>query len=278
MLYTTVWLLVAIPPLYSGWNFYTAPAADQPYRADYNTFKPAGTVGHGLGIVGSLMIIVGVATYSLRKNLRVFRKWGKLRKWLSFHIFLCTLGPFLVVLHTSFRFSGLVSIAFWSMVIVVSSGVLGRYVYVRIPKTADGQFLNVQQLDERQGRLLGVLRERMGIGESELQLLGFNGGTAYGGPTAALGASLKYDLGWLAWRARWNRMAGERGLDETESKKGRQLVRRVIRTRQQRALLHPFQKLFTYWHVFHIPLAAVMFIILAVHVAVALIFGYTWIY
>ena len=78
----------------------------------------------------------------------------RLRHWLSAHIWLCTLGPFLITLHTSFKVGGLVSIAFWSMVLVVSSGVVGRYVYVRIPKTLGGQFHTMQELEAERAALL----------------------------------------------------------------------------------------------------------------------------
>jgi hypothetical protein len=47
---------------------------------------------------------------------------------------------------------------------------------------------------------------------------------------------------------------------------------------QQLRVLHPFQRAFRYWHAFHLPLALVMFGVLAVHVAVAVAFGYTWIF
>jgi hypothetical protein len=50
-----------------------------------------------------------------------------------------------------------------------------------------------------------------------------------------------------------------------------------VRLAGQAALLGPFQRLFRYWHVFHLPLAIVMFLILAVHVTVAILFGYAWI-
>jgi hypothetical protein len=46
---------------------------------------------------------------------------------------------------------------------------------------------------------------------------------------------------------------------------------------RQIVLLEPFQRLFRYWHVFHLPLATVMFLILAVHVTVAILFGYAWV-
>jgi hypothetical protein len=38
------------------------------------------------------------------------------------------------------------------------------------------------------------------------------------------------------------------------------------------------QKLFKYWHVAHLPFALVMLVIMVVHVAVSIVFGYTWIF
>ena len=52
------------------------------------------------------------------------------------------MGPVLVTLHTAFKFNGIVSIAYWSMVLVVLSGFVGRYLYVRVPKTLRGTELS----------------------------------------------------------------------------------------------------------------------------------------
>lgn len=278
-LYISVWLLVAVPPLYSGWDFYTTPVAERPYRDDYDWFKSSGTLGHGVGIAGSLMIIIGVATYSLRKRLNRLHRLGRLRNWLSFHIFLCTLGPFLVILHTTFRFSGLVAISFWSMVIVVASGVFGRYMYVRIPKTAEGQFLNIQQLFDRRSEIAATLFNKMGISDAELDQLGYrvHNQVDTGSGTALLSA-VRYDVKRWGWKSKWKQLADQNNLSDTQTAEGQRLVQRWIRLNQQITVYQPFQKLFTYWHVLHIPLAGVMFLILLVHVVVAVLFGYIWIF
>jgi hypothetical protein len=56
------------------------------------------------------------------------------------------------------------------------------------------------------------------------------------------------------------------------------LAREQRRLRQQALFLVPFQRLFRYWHVLHLPLATIMFLVLAVHVSVSIMFGYTWIF
>jgi hypothetical protein len=40
------------------------------------------------------------------------------------------------------------------------------------------------------------------------------------------------------------------------------------------ALLLPFQRLFRYWHLLHLPLAIVMLLVVVVHLVVAALFGY----
>jgi hypothetical protein len=44
------------------------------------------------------------------------------------------------------------------------------------------------------------------------------------------------------------------------------------------AFLRTMQRLFKYWHIVHLPFAITMFVIMLVHVAVTIIFGYKWIF
>lgn len=279
VIYLVVWFSIALPPLISGYHYYTTPVQERPYRKDSDLFKPSGEIGHGLGVVGSLFMIIGVATYSFRKRIASFHRIGKLRGWLSFHIFLCTLGPFLVILHTSFRLTGLVAISFWSMIIVVASGVIGRYVYVRIPKTEEGQFLSIAQLERKRSQLIYRLEKELGLEEQYVTQSGLLlAPAASHGIFSSLVMAFKFDLGRLGWHRKWNILARQKTLSKTQVNSGKSIVRQLIRNDQQRALLQPFHRIFTYWHIFHIPLAILMFIILFIHVAVAIMFGYRWIF
>ena len=93
--------------------------------------------GHVLGILGFLLMLMTETLYSLRKRTRSAR-WGRMSDWLQFHIFTGLVGPFMVFLHTSWKFNGLAGAATLLTVIVVISGFIGRYIYTRIPRTADG--------------------------------------------------------------------------------------------------------------------------------------------
>lgn len=100
------------------------------------------------GIVGSLMMLAGVSSYMLRKRIQKLSRFGLLKYWLEFHIFLCSLGPMLVLYHTAFKFRGLVAVSFWSMVAVVISGVIGRYIYLQIPRTIEGFEMDLNEINQ----------------------------------------------------------------------------------------------------------------------------------
>ena len=96
--------------------------------------------GHGLGIFGFLLMLMTEILYSLRKRMRTVR-FGRMSLWLQFHIFTGLVGPYMVLLHTSWKFNGLAGVTTLLTVVIVISGFVGRYIYTRIPRTADGNVL-----------------------------------------------------------------------------------------------------------------------------------------
>ncbi len=276
---SVIWLAVAGAAWYGGHQYYRLPLQERPYSELHDLYKPSGLMGHGMGIAGSLMMIVGVVMYALRKRVHALHSLGKLKHWLQFHIFLCTLGPFLVVLHTAFRIGGIISIAFWSMVIVVTSGVLGRYVFARIPKTLNGQFLSKSALRSRMAKLAQTLEHASGLSAEEVhELMAEVSGRISENTLGALWQALRWDL---VRRKRTKRVERRMALHEAPYADRRivhALIREYMKLERQTALLTPFRKLFSYWHILHLPLAAVMFFIMFVHIVVAALFGYAWIF
>lgn len=99
---------------------------------------PAGELfGHGIGIVGFLLMLMTETLYSLRKRSRSVL-WGRMSTWLQFHIFTGLVGPYMVLLHTSWKFNGIAGVTTLFTVIIVISGFVGRYIFTRIPRTLDG--------------------------------------------------------------------------------------------------------------------------------------------
>lgn len=274
---TVLWVLAAGAGLFYGWDYYRLPLTERPFAAKHDLLAPSSLIGHSLGIAGSLMMFVGVGMYSLRKRVAFLRSAGRLSYWLQVHIFLCTLGPFLVLLHTSFRFGGIVSIAFWSMMAVVLSGLFGRYLYVRIPKSIHGQFTTLESIERRRDDLIDSIGRTTGVAPETVALvLGRRTLRSRPGLLRAMADALKFDLGRRARTARLTRLLD--GWKVPPGMRGSllQTLERQARVEHQILVMQPFQRLFRYWHVFHLPLAVLMFLILIVHVTVAAMFGYGW--
>jgi putative flippase GtrA len=93
--------------------------------------------GHSIGIVGFIFMLLTETLYSFRKRSRSVR-WGRMSTWLQLHIFMGLVGPYMVLLHTSWKFNGIAGATTLLTIIIVVSGFIGRYIFTRIPRTMDG--------------------------------------------------------------------------------------------------------------------------------------------
>ena len=272
-----LWIGIGSLPLIEGLAYYMAPYTERPYLNLHELYKPSGFIGQGLGILGTLLMIVGVVSYMLRKRWSVLHRFGKLRDWLTFHIFLCTLGPFLVLLHTTFKFGNIASVSFWSMAIVVGSGIFGRYVYIRIPKTVNGQFLSPQVIKRAQDSLIQRI-----AGKTQLPAAYIRAITEETKPSGGIIPSVFQSLRFELRKGRQKKQFDEALTNQAVKPELRQWAIPLLMDNahlQIRAqVMQPFIRAFGYWHVLHIPLALVMLIALIIHIAVAIAFGYTWIF
>ena len=102
--------------------------------------------GHGLGILGTLLMVMTEVLYTARKRLP-FLNFGRMRHWLSFHIFTGIVGPALVLMHTGLEFRGLAGLTALLTGLVVASGFLGRYIYTAVPRTLAGVEVDRRSLE-----------------------------------------------------------------------------------------------------------------------------------
>lgn len=243
---------------YVGYSYYQLPIEERFYHPQYDWFKPSGAYGHGLGILGTLMILVGVVMYIARKKYGFLERVIRLKYLLEFHIFLCTLGPILVLFHTSFKFGGIVSIAFWSMVAVVASGVVGRYIYIQIPRNIEGRELSLNELKGLQNQIIEELKAQTNLGEKVNYIV--------------------YDNGVLRSKSNIKSLLKAQSIDSKSTKTVLNAVKHEHTLAKRISRLNKMQELFKYWHVAHRPFAIIMLIVVVVHVVVTLAFGYKWIF
>lgn len=271
-------LLVTVIILFGfgGWRYYFAAQDVRAYTELHPLLRPSGPVGNLLGITG-LSLMVVMHSYTLRKHLPFMRRWGSLTTWLEFHIFCGFFGPVLITLHTSFKFNGLISVAYWSMVAVVISGFVGRYLYVMIPRSIRGQELTGSELAERAAALKARVVES-GLGADVVDRIhAFEAAVIPTSAAATTWSGLVF--GELVTKIRLVRLR----LYARRHTADRQLVDDALATIAERAqllrriaYLKKTKKLFDLWRVYHKPLAIVMAVIVVLHVAIVAYLGYAW--
>ena len=257
---------------YKGYSYYSTPLEERFYHPDHENFKAGGLYGHGLGIVGTFLMAFGVVMYLIRKRSKSLARFGRLKYWLEFHIFLCTWGPVMILFHTAFKFGGIVSIAFWSMVAVVLSGVIGRYIYIQIPRSIEGRELNLNEIQNMKANIHSLITNSYQLNEvSQSAILTSVNVQSQGGFLTRFFNERKQLSG-------IRRLLKQNNLRRRDIRKVLGLVKQemTINTRIER--LETMHQLFKYWHVAHLPFAIIMLVIVVVHVAITLAFGYTWIF
>lgn len=258
--------------LIRGFGYYTTSLEMRPHHSDYRLFRPAGEWGLKFGILGSLMM-TGLLVYSLRKRTSVFSSKGKVKTWLNFHILCGIMGPLFITLHTSFKLDGLVALSFWSMVAVAMSGVFGRYLYQQIPRTIRGNTISLKECEARDKELLRLLEEHYGLTEAKRAQWARPQGKHPNSIFAMILQDLSAPFAWSKYRRQLASMTQlEPNRLEALFQNAKELW--VLEKRMHR--LEKVQKIFHLWHVIHLPFAAIMYLVMAIHIVIALLFAISW--
>lgn len=106
-------------------------------------------LGYWLGVAGGVSMLL-LFTYPIRKRWRVTYGWGQARHWFLVHMVLGVLGPWLILLHSTFHIGSTnAAVALFSMIIVALSGVVGRFLYVRLHADLRGQKATLADFSQR---------------------------------------------------------------------------------------------------------------------------------
>jgi len=272
-------LIVLVFLIYRGISYYNTSVEERFYHPDNTVLKPSGLLGHGYGIVGSLMIVFGVSAYMARKRYRFLSRLGVLKNWLEFHIFLCTLGPVLVLFHTAYKFGGLVAISFWCMVAVFLSGIAGRFIYLQIPRSIEGRELSLNDIRSMRTDTAEILKQSHNLDEQSYDLI-------TNSIKSKIEVSDNKELMGIYRKSVEDRKSvhiirkilRQKKMPGTEINQILQLVKGDIRLNRKIERLESMQNLFKYWHVVHSPFALVMLVIMVIHVGVTIVLGYRWIF
>ena len=232
--------------------------------------------GHSLGILGFVLMLFTETLYSWRKRSRSAR-WGRMSSWLQFHIFTGIVGPYMVLLHTSWKFNGLAGIVMLLTVIIVASGFIGRYIYTAVPRSADGVEIEADEL-QRQVQAADVeLQGWLAARPQELQALSQRLAVA-AGPFSeeSGGAGLIFGRVVQEWKLRWAWWNARQRLTGPARQQAGQLARLLRRQRtlrRQVASLAMARRLLGLWHAIHIPVSMALFTAAFVHIVAAIYYA-----
>ncbi len=226
-------------------------------------YKPGEGLGYNLGLAGGLMMLT-LLLYSARKHLTFMQRLGKLKYWFRIHMTLGVLGPILVLFHTTFRLGSMnASIAFYCMILVAGSGLIGRFVYTRIHKGLYGSRSTLSEVHEELAGSQGDVKSKLHFFpkvEKKIKKFEYDALEKKRGFFAGLWFFLTFDMRrtLLAWRCKRYIYLKLGANKQDLAKEASSLVSLYLVQIQTVAQFKKFEQIFSAWHVLHIPLMYMM--------------------
>lgn len=248
---------------------------------DDRLVNPQDGLGYWLGVAGGGMMLA-LLLYPLRKRIRVLRVLGGTAQWFRAHMILGILGPLLILYHSNFHLGSINSrIALYCMLLVAGSGVVGRHLYARIHRGLYGRKTSLGELRKDLEKslaanaglatLLPKLTARLESLATQLQ-----------GDSITKSLRIGESLGWtfrkhivrisLSWAAR-RELKDRARQSPTVARDYRKLrkasnsyIRHCISLTGRVAQFTLYERMFSLWHVLHLPLFFMLVISALIHV------------
>jgi hypothetical protein len=249
-------------------------------------FKSHDRVGYWLGVAGGVMMLLLFA-YPLRKHARFMQRLGPVKYWFVVHMVFGIAGPLLILVHSTFKVGSMnAAIALTCMIVVALSGIVGRFLYRQIHRGFLGGKSTLRELQLEAGFEQDAVKSRFHfVPDVELRLLAFEADTLQGDASLkshlrrVLVLPLRQRVIYFQCRrqveAALARIARHRGWPrkdlEDRKRRARALLRDYLTAVVKVAQFGAYERLFSLWHVLHIPFVYVLVVsaiahVIAVHV------------
>jgi len=257
-----------------GREYFLLPAVRRPLHDLHALLRSSGSIGLSCGIAGSALFLLNLS-YLLRKHLLRVRWLGSLRAWMSFHVFTGLTGSLLILVHSSFQpRSSLGILALGCLGVVVTTGLMGRYIYAHVPRSLEGRELRVEELRHR------LLRYRSQLAAHGLAFawldLPERSATVQDQARGTLACLAGVIAGDRELRRRYRELRGRILRDPALAREASEilpLAREFLRDRQRLDRFADLRALMGSWRFLHRWLAIVMIAMVAFHIALALKWG-----
>jgi hypothetical protein len=191
-------------------------------------------------------------------------------------------------MHSSFKFHRFAGIAFWIMLAVSMSGVVGRYLYGQIPRRVNAAEFSRKELQDIQDKMAEQLAGQKMLKESDVRsALRLPSQEAVDRWPAAVALVYMFVLDLMRpfriARLRSGALHGGeyfRTLSGLLPTRHRELERAIAVAREEAALskrilfLSRTQQVFHLWHVVHKPFSYTFAVLVLVHIGVVLMMGF----
>lgn len=245
------------------------------YVSSLKLYKAGDAIGHNMGWVGGFMMLT-LFLYPLRKRIGFMRNLGLLPAWFKWHMVFGILGPTLIMFHSTFHIGSVnAGVALVCMLLVSGSGIFGRFFYTKIHHGLYGRQASVNELlttMEQAGDVKSMFNFAPDI---ERQLDEFRRRAESGATVGRLGLRNFISIGVQSWfvARRLVRELHKVMYDQAREKNWNDAqmvrldvmyaeysghIRASVKGLKEVSQFHTYERLFSWWHIFHIPLVYMM--------------------
>lgn len=258
-----------------GWDYYLLPAELRELSPKHALLRPAGLWGHGIGVVATLFMLSNFL-YAARKRWRRAKGGASIRRWLTFHQFVGLMSAPLMCFHAAFLYRNVLAlVTTGTLVLVVFSGVIGRFFFWLVPSTegrVDELPAVLARWERLKARLLGLaapLGEASAPHRAAAALLELPPPRSL--PRELLGAP----FAWLGAQRAARRLRPAFS-SEPDFHAFAQVYREAALTRLQLGAHRGLKQLLAAWRYLHVVLAVALVVLMLGHIAFSFFIGFRW--
>jgi hypothetical protein len=243
------------------------------YVSTLHLFKPGDDLGYNLGLVGGLMMLT-LLVYPLRKRVAIFKGFGVLPTWFKWHMIFGIMGPMLVLFHSTYIIRSVnAGVALICMLLVSGSGIFGRFFYTKIHHGLYGRQTSMNEIVEEMSKTGSYNRAFLvfapeiehGLERFRVRAEAGQGGIwdffSIGYQAGALSKSLTKNLHSVmyaqAHQKNWDSGHIKQDVDKLYQEYANH-IRAYISSIRDVVQFRTYERLFSLWHIFHIPLVYMM--------------------
>ena len=244
-------------------------------------FEPGSETGYNLGLAGGIMMLL-LFLYPLRKHFRFMHGLGSAKYWFAMHMTLGILGPLFILAHSRFQVGSVnAGVALASMCLVAGSGIIGRFIYTKIHHGLYGRRACLQEMRMRSGLSSREVQSKLAFAPKVEETLSRFEAEALKAHANPLAGAWAFVMLWLRERQARLRCSRElrrlykahaqaRGWDQAKLQRRLRaacdLVQTYLRSTREVAQFHTYERLFSLWHVLHVPLVYMLVLSAIAHV------------